>query len=335
MKVSIITVCKNAEKTIARTIEAIAAQTYPNIEYIVIDGKSEDGTAAILEQYRDQITTLVSEADSGIYAAMNKGIALATGEFIYFANADDYLFDAEVIQDLVEFVKQHPDCDCVYGDHQARFVSGDTGIYQPVPPEQMLEEMICLGDNHLHQPTSFFRTTLFSTVGLFNESYRIASDYEWFLRFLQTPGLKLGYCPRTIVSYAHGGASSNIRALFTEVFDIQNETPICQEPAWLAKRIAKLQEMYVDKYDLLERTNQLSLARYADIQHREAQIAHLKAQLEQARVKKVEAMKTQIETLEAETERLNAEITAMKTSKFWKLRSTWFRLKQAIRLPVD
>lgn len=335
MKVSIITVCRNSAKTIEKTIQYVAGQTYPDIEYIIIDGDSEDGTKQILDRHQAHVATVVSEPDRGIYNAMNKGIHAATGEFLYFANADDYLFDTNVIQDLVEFVKQHPDCDLAYGDHEARFLSGDTGIYQPVAPEQMLEEMICLGDNHLHQPTSFFRANLFKRIGLFNESYKIASDYEWFLRCLQDSTVTLCYCPRTIVSYAHGGASGNVRALFTEVFDIQNKAPICQEPTWLAKRVAKLQTIYVDKYDLLERTNQLSLARYADIQTLESQVAHLKAQLEQARVKKIEVMKAQIEALEAETERLNAEIAAMKTSKFWKLRTGWFKFKMLVGLPVD
>lgn len=328
MKVSIVTVCKNSEKTIERTMQAVIAQTYPDIEYIIIDGQSDDGTMAVIDRYRERIATVVSEPDDGIYAAMNKGIGLATGEFIYFANSDDYLFDAEVIQDLVEFAHQHPDNDCIYGDHEARFVSGDTGIYQPVPPDQMLAEMICLGDNHLHQPTSFFRASLFSTVGLFNENYRIASDYDWFLRFLQNPDLKLGYCPRPIVSYAHGGASGNIRALFTEVFAIQNHTPICQDPFWLSQRLDRLQTLYVDKYDLLERTNHLSLARYAQIQALEAQLTTLKSRLESLRVQKIAA-------LEAENESLRSEINAMKTSKFWKLRSRWFQLKTAIGLPTD
>jgi glycosyltransferase involved in cell wall biosynthesis len=91
MKVSVITVCKNSEKTIEAAIQSLLTQTYPQIEYIVIDGASTDRTPAILETYHDRITHLISEPDNGIYAAMNKGIQIATGDLLYFLNSDDYL----------------------------------------------------------------------------------------------------------------------------------------------------------------------------------------------------------------------------------------------------
>ncbi len=333
MKVSIITVCKNSEKTIAKTIQAIFDQTYPNIEYLVIDGDSQDGTKEIIQQYRDRIAVFLSEPDNGIYQAMNRGITQASGDFLYFANADDYLFDASVIQDLVDFVLAHPDCNLVYGNHEARFASGDRAIYQPVLPEKMLEEMVCLGDDHFHQPTSFFRANLFQQVGLFNETYKIASDYEWFLRFLQDPTFKFCYLPRTIVSYAHGGASANIVQLFTEVFDIQNQNPLCSEPEWLIKRLNKLQTMFVEKYDLLERTNTLSLARLRHIEGAEDRIKTLERQLVQSQDKS--QTDAQIAKLQQENGDLQARIAAMETSKFWQLRSVWFQLKQKLGLPVD
>lgn len=97
-KFSIVTVCRNAEKTIERTIRSVIAQTYPNKEFVVIDGASSDGTRAILEKYRDKIDVVVSEPDKGIYDAMNKGVSRATGDYVIFINADDYFYDDRALE---------------------------------------------------------------------------------------------------------------------------------------------------------------------------------------------------------------------------------------------
>lgn len=336
MKVSIITVCKNSEKTIERTIQSVLSQTYSDIEYIIIDGNSDDRTKEIIHQYDNRIAQFTSEPDHGIYQAMNKGIRQATGEFLYFANSDDYLFDADVIQDLVNFVSHHPDCDLLYGDHEARFFAGDAAIYQPVGPEQMLEELICLGDQHLHQFTSFFKADLFNQIGPFSEAYKIASDYEWFLRALQNSSLNLYYYPRTISSYAHGGASGNIEALFAEVFDIQNKTALCQQELWLIKRLQKLQRSFIEKYDLLERTHKLSIARLHHIESVEAHVKSLEAKLAQLRsAPRLAQLEAEVETLRAQVSTLQSRISAMETSKFWKLRTAWFQLQRLMGIPTD
>jgi glycosyltransferase involved in cell wall biosynthesis len=278
MKVSVITVCKNSEKTIERAIQSLVTQTYPHIEYIVIDGDSTDGTKLIVERYGDRITHFISEPDNGIYSAMNKGIQLATGDLLYFLNSDDYLFDANVIQDMIQFLANHPEYDFIYGDHEARFNFGKSSIHKPAPPNQILKEMVCLGECFI-QPASFFKANLFQKLGLFSESYKIAGDYEWFARLLQDNALHLGYYPRTIVSYAHGGASSQIRPLFEEVFAIQNQVPLYQEPDWLNQRLVELQKSFIDKYDRLEKTHQLSQKREQRIIYLESQEDSLQAQV--------------------------------------------------------
>ena len=101
MKVSVITVCYNTAECIENAITSVLSQTYKDIEYIIIDGRSTDGTLDIINNYRESISTLVSEKDNGIYDAMNKGIGIATGEVIYFLNSDDVLFDEDVIGDIV------------------------------------------------------------------------------------------------------------------------------------------------------------------------------------------------------------------------------------------
>jgi glycosyltransferase involved in cell wall biosynthesis len=284
MKVSVITVCKNSEKTIEAAIQSLLTQTYPQIEYIVIDGASTDRTPAILETYHDRITHLISEPDNGIYAAMNKGIQIATGDLLYFLNSDDYLFDHQVIQDVVHFFIDNPQYNFIYGDHEARFNSGKSSLHKPAPPDQILKEMVCLGECFI-QPASFFKAHLFQQLGRFSEAYKIAADYEWFARLLQDKTLKLGYYPRTIVSYAHGGASSQIRPLFEEVFAIQNQVPLYQEPEWINQRLIELQKSFIDKYDRLEKTHHLSQKREQRIIYLESQEDALQAQVSELRSK--------------------------------------------------
>ncbi|MBF2047640.1 MAG: glycosyltransferase [Leptolyngbya sp. IPPAS B-1204] len=344
MKVSIITVCKNSEHTLERAIQSVVHQTYSNIEYIVIDGGSTDSTKEIINRYLHQIAHFVSEADDGVYQAMNKGIRLASGDWIYFVNSDDYLFDNNVIQDLVDFISTYIDCNFIYGDHEARYTTGESNIHKPAPPEQMLEEMVSLGECMI-QPACFFQAELFRKLGLFNETYKIAADYEWFARLLQDSSLKLGYYPRTLVSYAHGGLSGNIPALFAEVFAIQNSIPLYQQEPWLSKRNQKLQQSFIEKYDLLERTHQLSIKRLHHIEAVEAHVKNLEQQIQILEVKLAQTtantsspvvqIQAELAALQNKAEALQNRITAMETSKFWQLRTAWFKLKRRIGLPAD
>jgi glycosyltransferase involved in cell wall biosynthesis len=340
VKVSIITVCKNAEQTLEKAIQSVLSQTYSEVEYIVIDGDSQDNTKEIIERYISQINHLISEPDSGVYQAMNKGINFATGDWIYFVNADDYLFDENVIQDLVTFISTHSNCTLIYGDHEARYTTGESNIHKPASSEQMLEEMVSLGECMI-QPACFFKAELFQKLGLFNETYKIAADYEWFARLLQDPSCKLCYYPRTLVSYAHGGLSGNIPALFAEVFAIQNQIPLYQQEPWLSKRTQKLQQSFIEKYDLLERTHELSIKRLhhieaveAHVKNLEHQIHTLEAKLAQTQPTSVTQMQAEIETLQTKAAALQNRITAMETSKFWQLRTAWFQLKRLVGLPA-
>jgi glycosyltransferase involved in cell wall biosynthesis len=325
--VSIITVCKNAAATIEQAIQSVITQTYPHHEYIIIDGDSQDNTKEIIQRYAANITRCVSEPDSGVYQAMNKGIELATGAWLYFVNADDYFFDANVLHDLVEFIAANSTCDVIYGDHEARYTTGDSAIHQPATPDQMLEEMVSLG-NCLIQPACCFKADVFKKLGGFDETYRIAADYEWFARLLQSD-LKLCYFPRTLISYSHGGLSSNIPALFAEVFAIQNQMPLYQQEPWLSKRTHKLQQSFIEKYDLLERTHKLSMARLHHIEAAEARIKTLEARLAQS------ATAAELEALRQQNQTLQARISAMETSKFWQIRQSWFKLKRLVGLPTN
>lgn len=271
MKISIITVCKNSEKYIEGAIASVLDQSYSDIEYIIIDGNSTDRTQQIINQYSKFISKFISESDRGLYEAMNKGIKLATGSFLYFLNSDDRLFDRDVIKDIVSFISDHQNCDFIYGDVQTKSGSGDMQINKPVDPDQILDEMICLGNCPI-QPACFFKADLFSKLGYFNQNYKIAADYEWFIRLFNnnlSQPLNLFYFSRSIVVYDRGGLSSNVNKVFGEVFDIQNSSLLFQTKYWLNQRIVKLQESTINTQQLISETEKLSAKRLAIIEHLE------------------------------------------------------------------
>jgi glycosyltransferase involved in cell wall biosynthesis len=116
MKISIVTVCRNSEATIRSTIESVLAQTYSDIEYIIVDGASTDNTLSIVNEYRGRIHRIISEPDNGIYDAMNKGIKISTGDYLGILNSDDFFASNEIISGLAAFLKNHPFLDASYGD---------------------------------------------------------------------------------------------------------------------------------------------------------------------------------------------------------------------------
>ncbi len=235
--VSVITVCWNAAATLEACIRSIAGQTYPAIEYIVVDGASTDGTATLLARHRAAITTLVSEPDHGIYDAMNKGIGLATGAFVLFMNADDFLADPRAIADAMAEIARAPDGDVFYGSILVRQPSGTTR-HDPPPPEKALEEMVlgCLP----HQAT-FARRAVFEKTGRFDLRWRRHADYDWWLKVLADPSLKLRQISRVIASFALGGASSDLAKGQPEVFAIQNSAAVYTAPEWVQRRLEMFQ----------------------------------------------------------------------------------------------
>jgi glycosyltransferase involved in cell wall biosynthesis len=260
VKISIITVCKNAEKHIEGAISSVLNQDYYDIEYIIVDGNSTDQTQQIISKYSKYITKFISESDRSLYEAMNKGIRLATGNFLYFLNSDDRLVDQNVIKDVINFILDNQSCDFIYGNVQTISNAGTVQIHKPVTPDLILEEMICLGNCPI-QPAIFFKSNLFLKIGYFNQDDKIASDYEWFIRLLSHDSLQLKYYERTIVKYDRSGLSSNIYKLFAEVFAIQNKAEIYQSNYWLNKRVLKLQESLINTKKLILDTEELSSKR--------------------------------------------------------------------------
>jgi glycosyltransferase involved in cell wall biosynthesis len=176
-RVSIVTVCLNAAACIETAIKSVRAQTYPCIEHIIIDGGSTDGTLEILNRYRAGFAYLLSEPDRGIYHAMNKGINAATGDILFFLNADDCFVDDDTLTDVACVFSQHPTLEIVYGNLIWQVQGSRVRRKQPsmVTREYLAERTI------LHQ-TVFARPAVFVSTQGFSERYRVVSDYEWMLK---------------------------------------------------------------------------------------------------------------------------------------------------------
>ena len=199
-KVSIITVVYNGIAHLEQTMESVLNQTYPNIEYIIIDGGSTDGTIELLEKYDEKIFYWVSEKDSGIYDAMNKGIEKATGEIIGMINADDW-YETNAVELVIKaFEKQ--DVDVVHGSMEIVSEDGRSFTKKVDHDLSKLKKGMLL--NH---PTVFAKKKLYERYGLFNTSYKIVADWEmmfrWWLKDTQFTGIE-----ERIANFRMGGVSS-------------------------------------------------------------------------------------------------------------------------------
>lgn len=207
MKISIITVCYNSAATIEDTIHSISKQTYPNIEYIVVDGLSKDNTVSIIQKNEGVISKWISEKDKGIYDAMNKGIAMATGDVIGILNADDVYANNDVLSDVMNAFEDESIFG-VYGD--LKYVQQNdlskvirfwkSGTYRPgkflegwMPPH----------------PTFYVRKKVYDDFGVFRTDMPSASDYEFMLRVIHVKDIKLTYIPKVFVLMREGGLSNS------------------------------------------------------------------------------------------------------------------------------
>lgn len=170
IKISIITVSYNSFNTIKKTIESVINQTYKNIEYIIIDGNSNDGTQNIIEEYRKYITYYISESDNGIYDGMNKGINFATGDYTLFLNTDDTLYDSSTIAQVVEQMEQNKVFDVYYGNNN---IINEYGTFISIPRElSLLKTKFPIS----HQAI-FIRTNILKQ-NLFDINYKYCADFK-------------------------------------------------------------------------------------------------------------------------------------------------------------
>lgn len=201
-RVSIITASLNAAAHIETAIGSVSAQTYPHIEHVIIDGGSTDGTLDILESHGNRIGYFISEPDRGIYNAMNKGIEAATGDILYFLNADDRFCDDRVIEDVVMVFARAPDLEVLYGN-LVWDVSGK--VVTKRQPAVVTRESIAAA-TILHQ-TVFARRHVFEATEGFSEQYRVVSDYEWMLKVFLRDKRRYQYYDRDIAVMGTKGLS--------------------------------------------------------------------------------------------------------------------------------
>ncbi len=205
-RVSLITVCFNSVGTIRHTVQSVAAQDYPAIEYIVIDGASTDGTVAVLEEHRDAIDRLVSEPDGGIYHAMNKGIALASGEVIGFINSDDFYPRSDSISRIMKaFVA--PTIEACYGDLCYVSPVDTSSVVRYWKSSPFRRRSFLRGWCPPH-PTFLVRRNVYERHGSFDPQYGVAADIELMMRFLEVHEITAEYIPEVLVHMRIGGATN-------------------------------------------------------------------------------------------------------------------------------
>ena len=203
-KISIITIAYNSANTIEDTIQSVVNQDYPNVEYIIVDGASKDGTLEIVNRYKDKIAVVVSEPDKGIYDAMNKGVQLATGDIIGILNSDDFYANNQVITSIANTIG---DSDAIYADLVYVSQNDTDKIIRKWISGPYKEGAFIKGWMPPH-PTFFLRKKIYDKYGVYNLQLKSAADYELMLRMIHKYKIKVAYLPEIITKMRVGGQSN-------------------------------------------------------------------------------------------------------------------------------
>ncbi|MCQ4916404.1 glycosyltransferase [Bacteroides nordii] len=208
MKFSFITVTFNSSATLRDTIQSVLSQTYPDIEYIIVDGCSQDKTVDIIKEYEPLFhgrLKWISEKDQGLYDAMNKGFQMATGDMVGIINSDDLLAEATAIEKVIDCFKDHKDIDCVYAD--LYYVSQhDTSkiVRHWITGKQ---RSFSTGWHPAH-PTFYVKRDIYLKYGMFDLDFKFAADFELMLRLVEKEHIRLFYLPEPLVRMRLGGTTS-------------------------------------------------------------------------------------------------------------------------------
>lgn len=211
MKISIITVCYNSIATLEKTILSIDRQTYANIEYIIVDGNSNDGTLDIIQKHEDKITKWISEPDKGLYDAMNKGIAMATGAIVGILNSDDTFFSNTVLAEIAAFHTKNT-IDASIGTIMQHKENGK--VVRVYSSKYWTPEKLKIGFMPPH-PSIFFKRELFDKLGFYELAFTIGADYELITRFFLKEKIIWKYSGITTTAMLVGGLSSSGTASYT------------------------------------------------------------------------------------------------------------------------
>jgi glycosyltransferase involved in cell wall biosynthesis len=206
LKISIITVVWNNKETIKDAIDSILHQTYKNIEYIIIDGASTDGTIEIVKNYGDNISKFVSEKDNGLYDAMNKGIRLSTGDVVGILNSDDIYNNNRVIENVMDkFINFN--INSLYGDLEYVEAENTDKVVRYWKSSKFVEGSFSKGWHPPH-PSFFVKKEIYDKYGIFDDNNKISADFELMLRLLERFKVSTTYLPQVIVKMREGGASN-------------------------------------------------------------------------------------------------------------------------------
>lgn len=246
MKVSIITSCFNRVSTIRGAIESVLAQDYPDIEYIVVDGASTDGSLDVIKEYDGRVSRIISEPDHGMYEAINKGIRAASGEIIGLVHSDDFLYDTHVISDVVGRFEASG-ADFVYGD--GIYVDFDnTGrVVRNWIGGRYSKLKVKCGWLPLH-PTCYIRREVMAREGFYDESYKIAADSDLLVRYLYKADLNVEYMRRYIIRMRMGGLSTDAakrKAMWKEDIRLYRNHGFMPVPSKIMKMMWKIPQ-YVE-----------------------------------------------------------------------------------------
>lgn len=211
MIISLITVTYNSGSTLFSTFQSILSQTYPDIEYIVIDGASNDGTVSVIQEFEPLFKgklKWISEPDNGLYDAINKGLYMAIGEVVGILNSDDFFTKSDILEQVAQAFEMDNKLDAVYGD--VHFVNS-TDLTRPIryySSKIFKPSLMKLGFMPAH-PTFYCRKSCYEKYGLYKTDFKIAADFDLLLRFIYVHHISLKYLPLDMVTMRVGGASTN------------------------------------------------------------------------------------------------------------------------------
>tara|TARA_B100000795_G_C22751166_1_gene419494 strand:- start:276 stop:1025 length:750 start_codon:yes stop_codon:yes gene_type:complete len=207
MKLTIITVCFNSEKTIENTIKSVIAQNNLNYEYIIIDGGSTDSTKIIINKYIKYISFFSSEKDEGIYDAINKGIIKSTGDVIAILHSDDIFYGTKTTESVINHFKSISDLDCLIGN--TVITNSNSGkIIRKYSGNFFKKWMLYIGFSPPH-PSTFIKKNIYDKLGLYNNSYKIAGDFDFYIRLFLKAKITFKLVNESYVLMQSGGKSSN------------------------------------------------------------------------------------------------------------------------------
>jgi glycosyltransferase len=246
MKISIITSVYNNKDTISEALESVLSQTYNNIEYIVVDGASTDGTIDIIKQYQDKISTFISEPDKGIYDGLNKGIQLATGDVIGFLHSDDLYQNNKVIEVVAQAFKKNQ-VESIYGDLIYVKQHDTSRVVRYWQSGKFSIKKLSRGWMPPH-PTFFVKRKIYQKYKGFDTNFQIAADYDSILRFLGKHQISTHYIEKILVKMRVGGESNkSIKNLFQkskEDIIAMKKNGIGHPSSIIIKNITKLPQFF-------------------------------------------------------------------------------------------